>query len=81
MGDLITATIRTVVPAMVTYFTVYTSARGLELDSMTVTGIETGLIGLATGLFYLVVRVLAKKWPWVELLLGSKKTPEYKEGE
>lgn len=79
MGDLITATIRTVVPAMVSYFTVYMSARGLQLDNVTVTGIETAIICLATGLFYLAVRVLAKKWPWVELLLGSKKTPEYKE--
>lgn len=81
MGDLITATIRTVVPAMVTYFTIYMSARGLELDSVTVTGIETAIIGLATAAFYLAVRVLAKKWPWIELLLGSKKTPEYKESE
>lgn len=81
MGDLITATIRTIVPAMVSYFTVYMSARGLELDSVTVTSIETAFIGLATGVFYLAVRILAKKWPWVEALLGSKKTPEYKEGE
>ena len=79
MGDIITATIRTIVPAMVTYFTVYTSARGLELDAVTVTALETAIIGLATGLFYFGVRALGKKWPWVELLLGSKKTPEYKE--
>ena len=81
MGDLITATIRTITPAMVTYFTVYMSARGLQLDSVTVTAIETAIIGIATAAFYLAVRVLGKKWPWVELLLGSKKTPEYKEGE
>lgn len=78
MSNLITATIRTVVPSMVSYFSVWSSARGLELDAVTTTSIETAVIGVTVAAFYLIIRKLGKRWPWVEVLLGSKKTPEYK---
>ena len=64
---------------MVAYFSLYSSTRGLELDAVTITAIETALVGLATAVYYLIVRTLAKKWPFLEILLGSRKTPEYKQ--
>lgn len=44
---------------------------GIEVQSL-VSGIATALVILG---YYSLVRVLAKRWPWVEAFLGSKKAP------
>lgn len=79
MSDLITATIRTVVPSIVGTFALFMGARGFELDAAALAGLESFLVGFAVAAYYLVVRLLAKKFPWVESLLGSTKKPEYRE--
>lgn len=79
MNDLAISTIRTVVPSIVGPFILLLARNGVELDAVAVAGITSFLIGLATGVYYLGVRVLAKKYPWVESLLGVAKKPEYKD--
>lgn len=78
MHDLVTATIRTVVPAFVATFVLLLTHYGVELDEAGVAGLTAFVISLATGVYYLAVRLVAKKYPQVELLLGSSKKPEYR---
>ena len=78
MNDLVTATIRTVVPAFVGTFVLLLTNWGIELDEASQAGLIAFLISLATGVYYLVVRLVAKKYPQVEWLLGIGKKPEYK---
>lgn len=77
MNDKIIATIRTFVPGVVGTFVLYMAARGFELDAAAIAGLEAFISGLAIAVYYLIVRLLSVKFPWVEALLGSKKTPEY----
>ena len=79
MSDLITGTIRTVVPSIVSTFALFMAARGFELDEASLAGLESFLVGIAVAAYYVVVRLLGKKFPWAESLLGSTKKPEYKE--
>lgn len=81
MNDLIIATIRTVVPSVVSTFVLFMSARGLDLDQAAVSGLEAFLIGLAVAVYYLGVRLLSIRFPQAEALLGVAKKPIYKEVE
>lgn len=75
MNDKIIATIRTFVPTVVSSFVLFMSARGFELDAAAIAGLEAFLVGLATATYYIIVRLLAERFPWVEILLGNKKAP------
>lgn len=79
MSDLIIATIRTVVPSVVGSFVLFLAARGFELDTAAVSGLEAFLIGLATATYYVIVRLLGKKQPKAEYLLGVASQPTYEE--
>lgn len=79
MSDLITATLRTAVPAMTVYFTTFLTARGVELDTATITALETALFGLLVAIWYALVRLVARKYPQLESLLGAAKKPVYVE--
>ena len=81
MNDLIIATIRTAVPSFVGTFVLLLSHWGMTLDEAGVAGLTAFLISLATAAYYLLVRVAAKKWPAIELLLGVAKKPTYKDAE
>lgn len=49
-----------------------------DFAGATAEGILTALaIGGFTALYYWLVRVLSPRWPWLEALLGSKKTPVF----
>ena len=49
-----------------------------DFGGATAQGILTALaIGGFTALYYWLVRVLSPRWPWLEALLGSKKTPVF----
>lgn len=78
MNDLIIATIRTTVPSIVTSFVLFLGARGFELDAAAISGLEAFAIGFCVATYYVIVRLVARKFPVVEALLGSRKTPEYK---
>lgn len=79
MSDLVIATIRTVIPSIVGSFVLFMAARGFELDEAAVSGLEAFLIGLGTATYYVIVRLIGKRKPQAEILLGVAKQPEYKE--
>lgn len=79
MNDKIIATIRTFVPTVVGTFVLFLSARGFELDAAAIAGLEAFVSGVAVAAYYILVRLVSERFPWVEALLGSRKTPEYKE--
>ena len=79
MNDLVIATIRTFVPSLVGSFTVFMTARGFALDAAAMAGLEAFLLGLAISSYYLAVRLLSKRFPQAEVLLGFNKKPEYVE--
>lgn len=79
MNDKIIATIRTFVPTVVGTFVLFISARGFELDAAAIAGLEAFVSGVAVSIYYVLVRLVSERFPWVEVLLGSRKTPEYKE--
>lgn len=78
MNDIVIATIRTTVPAIVSAFTLFLGARGFDLDAAAIAGLEAFLVGLAVATYYVIVRLVGKKFPQAEILLGSTKKPEYK---
>ena len=79
MSDLIIATIRTIVPAIVGSFVLILADRGIHLDEVAISGLGAFLIGLFTAIYYLAVRLLSKRFPQAEALLGFNKKPEYVE--
>ena len=79
MNDLVIATIRTAAPAIVGAFVILLADRGITLDDATIAALGAALIGIATAVWYAIVRVVAKRYPIAEKLLGSAKKPTYKE--
>lgn len=77
MNDLVIATIRTVVPSLVGTFVLFLSQNGVGLDEAAISGLVAFLVGLFTGIYYLAVRLLSKRFPQLEVLLGHSKKPEY----
>lgn len=81
MNDIVTSSIRTTVPAIVGALLGWLTVRGITVDPVAVTGFTAFLTAVFTGLYYLVVRVLATRFPKLELLLGSAKQPTYKDAQ
>lgn len=77
MNDLVIATIRTTVPALVGTFVLFLSQNGIDIDAAAVSGLVAFLVALFTGVYYVGVRLIAKRFPQVEWLLGVAKKPEY----
>lgn len=79
--NIITGLIRTVVPALMGQLIAWLTTIGITVDQAVVDNFNTMAITLLgvilTGAYYLLVRVLAKKYPKLELLLGSEKKPDY----
>lgn len=78
MSDFAISQIRTYVPVVVGALVAWLTSMGLQLDAETQTGFIVALTGVTQAVYYFIVRVLEQKWSWVGVLLGSKKTPEYK---
>lgn len=74
---LVLSFIRTVVPAIVGQVMGYlTVTLGLVVDPE-FEGALTAVLGVAfTGLYYLIVRVIEMKFPWVGVLIGWAKSPD-----
>lgn len=67
--------VRTIVPYLVSWVALLLARWGIDFEpSAEFTSALTVLLGTA---YYVVVRLLGKKWPALEGLLGSKKTPTY----
>jgi uncharacterized membrane protein (DUF441 family) len=78
MSDFITSQIRTYVPIVVGALVAWLATLGLNLDASTQTGLVVALTGVTQALYYLIIRLIEKKYPKVGVLLGSAKSPEYK---
>lgn len=77
MQDLFTSVVRTVVPFIVGFILSFLASQGIEASPEFIANI-TGLLTFVFGaLYYIVVRILAAKFPKLEWLLGSPKKPEY----
>lgn len=82
MSDAITGLIRTWVPIAVGAFLSWLIARGVDLDTQTQAGLVTSLTGVVIAVYYGLVRLTERRWPWFGVLLGSTKQPTYqKTGE
>ena len=69
------AIVRTIVPYLVGWVVVLLARWGIDFEpSAEFTGALTVIVGTV---YYGLVRLVAKKWPALEALLGSKKTPSY----
>lgn len=79
MSDAIVGYIRTYVPIAVGTFVSWVGTQNVELDGVWETGAVATVTGLLIAIYYTGVRLLAKKWPAVEILLGSSKQPSYTE--
>lgn len=77
MNDTITSLIRTYVPIGVGAFIAWLVTLGIEVSAEAQTGLVVALTGLVTAIYYTVARALEKKVPWLGVLLGSAKQPEY----
>ena len=79
MNDFVTGLIRTYVPIIVGAVVAWLLTLGIDLDAETQAGLVIALTGVLQAAYYTLIRLVAKKFPWVESLLGSSKKPEYKE--
>ena len=79
MSDTITSLIRTYVPIVVGSLISWLVTKNIAVDEATATALVTAFTGLMIGIYYTVVRVLEKRFPWLGVLLGSRKQPEYTE--
>lgn len=77
MSDFLTSLIRTYVPIIVGSFVGWLAVKGVSLDPNAIAGLTAFLGGLFSAVYYLVVRLLERKFPQVGILLGSTKKPEY----
>jgi hypothetical protein len=72
MSNVIIQFIRTTVPIIVGPVVAWLAIRGFDL------GIdEHAATGFFIWLYWALVTVLAKQWPWVGVLLGHKAEPTY----
>lgn len=78
MNSFIISQIRTYVPILVGALAAWLLTKGVELDTDTQAGLIVFLTGLLQGLYYLIVRLLEKRWPKVGVLLGVASKPVYR---
>ena len=79
MQDLVTSIIRTVVPLIVGAVLAFLASQGIEpVDASFAANLTAFLTFLFSALYYIVVRLVAKKFPRFEWLLGSPAKPTYK---
>lgn len=77
MTNLFTSLIRTYVPIIVGAVVAYLATIGLELDADSQAGLIVALTGALQGAYYLVARLLERKFPAAGALLGSTQKPVY----
>ena len=77
MNDFVIRLIRTYVPILAGALVAWLLTLGVAVDVETQPGLVIAFTGLLQAAYYTLVTLLAKKFPKIEILLGSKKTPEY----
>lgn len=79
MNDFVTSLIRTWTPMLVGAVVSWLATRGVNLDPEAAAGLAAFIAGLFSALYYLLVRLIERKYPEAGVLLGSTKKPNYKE--
>jgi hypothetical protein len=79
LNDFVTSLIRTWVPIIVGSIIGWLAARGINIDAQAVAGLAAFLAAVFSGLYYLVIRLIERRYPGAGALLGSAKRPEYVE--
>lgn len=74
MGDLFRSVVRTFVPVVVGLIMAGLAKAGIEMDS---TALTTVIDALFVGGYYVVIRLLERRFPAVGWLLGLPVTPTY----
>lgn len=77
MRELIRSLIRTGVPLAVAAIVGYLADQGIVITGDLRTDLAALLTFGAGLVYYLIVRVLGQRYPWVERLLGSPRPPTY----
>ena len=77
MNDFVTSLIRQYVPILVGYIAAWLVTIGVELDSDTQAALILALGGIASAVYYGIVRALELRWPSLGALLGRRAQPEY----
>ena len=77
MSNFVTSLIRTYVPIAVGALAAYLLSIGLELDANAQLGLVTFLTAVLQGAYYLVARLLERRFPQFSFLLGSGAQPKY----
>lgn len=78
MNNFVTSQIRTYTPIIVGALVAWLTSLSLQLDAETQSGLIVVLTGVLQAVYYLIARLLEKRWPQLGVLLGSAKTPTYK---
>jgi hypothetical protein len=77
-NDRITGYIRTVVPyAIGAFLTWLLSISGLDFTGELQVALIVFPVTVVTNVYYLLIRLLEVRFPWVGLFLGIPKTPDY----
>lgn len=79
MSDFVTSLIRTWTPIIVGSIVGWLASHGLDVSAEDAVGLTAFLTAVFSGLYYLVVRLIERKYPSAGALLGSTKKPEYTE--
>ena len=77
MQDFVNSLIRTYVPLIVGAVAAWAVTLGLEIDANTQTSLIVVLTAALQGAYYLIIRLIERKFPKVGVLLGKASAPEY----
>jgi hypothetical protein len=79
MQNLFTSIVRTLVPYLVGFVVSVFTAQGLEVSQDLQVQLASFMTFAFGGLYYVLVRLMARKFPQLEWLLGVPVKPVYKE--
>lgn len=78
-SNFATSLIRTYTPLIVGALVSYLVTMGIEVDANAQAGLVVFLTAFLQGAYYLIVRILERRFPKFGLLLGSEAQPKYVE--
>lgn len=77
LATLAPSLIRTYIPIAVAALVAWLGQIGVILPDGASDALATGLAAVVAGLYYLAIRLLEERWPWLGVLLGSPTAPSY----
>lgn len=78
MNDLVVSWIRTAVPVAVGAVLAWlASVAGVVVSPNASAGLTAGITAVLAAVYYALVRLAEKRWPWVGVLLGAMRQPTY----